>query len=163
MLQNLIGGMLRNLIGSTLEYAWKVASFFAISVIVAEEKGARDAIKQSISLVKKNWGEAATLQAGASILTIPVIATIPVAIGFTAKIESPELSVALVIASIVFCLIAMTFIKTLESITKAALYMYAVGQVMPKHFDRTVLALVQLSPHSPQRLDISLEGKVKRS
>jgi len=133
------GSFLRNAIGSSVDYVWKVASFFSIAAIVAEEAGPKDALQRSISLVKKNWGEAATLQAGISVLSVPSTAPAIFVLGFAVQVTSPSLKIGLIAIAISYSLIATTILSTLEAITKSALYMYAVGEELPQNFDLSIL------------------------
>ncbi len=134
---NFLGSLLSGVLG----LGWRVASFFAIPVIVAEEKGAIDALKRSGQLVKKNWGEALTLEVDLSVLgypaAIPTLAMIILAV-YTAEF-SPALSMVFIIIAVIYTFIISLVFSTLDAIAKAALYMFASGDQMPENFNNEIL------------------------
>lgn len=136
--------ILRSLIGGTLELGWRVASFFAIPIIVAEEKGAIDALKRSGKLIKKNWGEALTLEVGLSVLAYPVIAPVFVVIGLCAYTlqTMPMFNTIIIALCLIYVFIVSLVFSTLDAIAKAALYMVATGDQMPENFNNELLETV---------------------
>jgi len=131
----------RSILSGFLGFGWRIATFFVVPVIVAEEKGAIDATKRSASLVKKNWGEAISLEMGFSMLAGIVMIAPAGLIGLSTMVSatSPMLAFLLIgIAAIAAFLISLLF-STLDAIAKAALYMYASGDQMPEGFEREVL------------------------
>lgn len=133
--------LIRNLFSGALGLGWRVASFFTIPVIVAEEKGAIDALKRSGQLVKKNWGEALTFEVGLSVLAYPVM--LPVigmfSISFYVWNISPVLGGSILILAGVYTFITSLIFSTLDAIAKAALYMFASGDQMPENFNSEIL------------------------
>lgn len=137
---NFIGSMISGMLG----FGWRIASFFAIPVIVAEEKGAIDALKRSGELVKKNWGEAITLEVGLSVLAIPATLPFFLMIGLAASIwvTSPVLGASLIVIGIVYVFLVSLVFSTLDAIAKAALYMFASGDQMPHGFNNEILETI---------------------
>lgn len=133
--------LIRNLFSGALGLGWRVASFFTIPVIVAEEKGAIDALKRSGQLVKKNWGEALTLEVGLSVLAYPVMlpAIGMFGISFYVWNISPVLGSSILILAGVYTFITSLIFSTLDAIAKAALYMFASGDQMPENFNSEIL------------------------
>ncbi|MDZ7823741.1 MAG: DUF6159 family protein [Ahrensia sp.] len=128
-----IMGFLGNMISNLLGLGWRVGTFFTVPVIVAEEKSAIESIKRSGELVKKNWGEALTLEVGFSFIAslmmmIPVGLCILATLAFAA---SGAFAVSGVVGGLLFvsALVGMLTIpvvfSTLNAIAKAALYIYA--------------------------------------
>lgn len=131
------GGIISGLLG----FGWRVATFFTIPVIVAEEKGPIDAAKRSASLIKKNWGEAISLEVGFTALAA-ILMAIPMALfGFATQIFifAPILAGSMVALSIIIALVVSITISTLDAIAKAALYMFASSGQMPEGFSQDVL------------------------
>lgn len=133
--------ILRSVFGSTLELGWRVAGYFTLPIIVAEEKGALKALKGSGQLIRKNWGEALTLEIGFSILAypalVPFFALFAMAYAMTSTM--PLLSSGLIIIALIYVFVISLVIATLDAIAKAALYMYAVGNGMPEGFQPGLL------------------------
>lgn len=134
---NFIGSMVSGMIG----FGWRIASFFAIPVIVAEEKGAIDALKRSGQLVKKNWGEAITLEVGLSVLAIPATLPFFLMVGLATSVwaTAPALGISLIVIGIVYVFLVSLVFSTLDAIAKAALYMFASGDQMPVGFNNEIL------------------------
>ena len=134
---NLIGSMISGMLG----FGWRIASFFAIPVIVAEEKGAIDALKRSGQLIKKNWGEAITLEVGLSVLAIPATLPFFLMVGLAASTWaiSPVIGASLIAIGIVYLFLVSLVFSTLDAIAKAALYMFASGDQMPQGFNNEIL------------------------
>lgn len=52
-----LGGIITNAVLGMIGMAWSFATFFVVPVLVFEKVGPFDAIKRSVSLIKKTWGE----------------------------------------------------------------------------------------------------------
>lgn len=132
---------LRGLLSGALGLGWRVASFFVIPVIVAEEKGAIDALKRSGQLVKKNWGEALTLEVGLSVLAVPVMLPVFAVFGLSAYTWEvfPVLGASLAVIAVIYIFLVSLIFSTLDAIAKAALYMVASGDQMPENFNNELL------------------------
>ena len=137
-------GTFGNVISGMLGFGWRIASFFAIPVIVAEEKGAIEALKRSSQLVKKNWGEAITLEVGLSVLAIPASIPFFLMAGLAASIwtATPMLAISLLLIGIAYLFLVSLVFSTLDAIAKAALYMFASGGEMPQGFNNDILETI---------------------
>jgi hypothetical protein len=126
------------MIASALGTAWTVASFLVVPVLVANKIGPIDAVKKSIELLKKTWGENVVGQMGigfvfAFITTMIVI----VGAGFSVLgfMASPYLGGTLV-GITVLCALASGIIQSaLSGVYAAALYRYANDGVAPQGFE----------------------------
>lgn len=132
---------LRSLLGGLFDLGWRVASFFVIPVIVAEKKGAVDALKRSGHLVKKNWGEALTLEVGVSVLAIPALIPTFLLFGLSSQLYDalPVLAIFLATTAAAYTFIAIIMFSTLDTIAKAALYMLSSGSPGLLDFDSELL------------------------
>lgn len=133
--------LLRGLFGAALDLGWRVASFFTVPAIIAEDKGAIDALKRSGQLVKRNWGEALTLEIGFSVLAYPAMIPVFALFGLSFSLEQslPMVSAILVTVALVYVFIISLVLSTLDAIAKAALYMYAKGEETPEGFEPELL------------------------
>lgn len=122
--------------------AWAVSSYFVVPVLVSEKIGPIGAVKRSVSVIRKTWGESLVSVVGLSILS-----GIAIFIAFGAfflaivLVEfSPVLAISLGVAAIGFGLFSSLVITTLSAILKAALYIYAVDGKIPDQFDDRFVA-----------------------
>ncbi len=125
------------LIGSGLGAAWTLATFLVVPVLVSRNVGPIDALKQSVSLLKKTWGENAIgnvgIGAAFGLITFAVIL-----IGFGLAFAAAQISVGLAIAVAAVFLIGVLLLgvyqAALSGIYSAALYRYAVSHETPAAF-----------------------------
>jgi hypothetical protein len=121
----LIGTIVVGLIGM----AWSVATFLVVPVLVAEDVNPVDAVKRSMSLLKKTWGE--QVIGGFSIGVVGALATFLLALVFIPLIilavgsGSTGLIAAVVITFVVALMLLALVNATLSGIYTAAVYRYA--------------------------------------
>lgn len=129
--------VLVRLLGSGLGVAWTLATFLVVPVLVNRDIGPVDALKESVALLKKTWGENAIGNVGIGaafglITTAMVLAG--VASTFLAWQASVELAIG-VAAVFVVCVLVLGVIQAaLSGIYSAALYRYAVSHQAPAQF-----------------------------
>jgi hypothetical protein len=123
------GGAIGRIISSLFGLVWNVATFLVVPVLAIENVGPIDAIKRSVSLLKKTWGEqiAGNLGLGAFfglivfglfILAIPAFILI-------ASLKSLTLIIVAVAAFLLLLVLIGLVHSTLNGIYTAAVYQYA--------------------------------------
>jgi hypothetical protein len=140
-------GLLGRIVISLVGMAWAIATFFVIPVLAAEGVGPFDALKRSVAVLKKTWGEAALTRIGTSVvfgifILITMVLGVAGTIGAFAATESFVLAVSIGVVA-VLCVVALSLISTtLQTIIQAALYRYAVEGTAPAGFRNETLAAV---------------------
>lgn len=131
---------LRSLVSGLLGLGWRIASFIVIPVIVAEGKGAVDALERSGQLIKKNWGEALTLEIGLSVLAFPAMIPAFMMFGFSFYVYEalPMLSLFLATIAAILTFLTLLVFSTLNAIVKAALYMLSSGDQKLVNFNHEI-------------------------
>lgn len=123
-----IGRFVSSLIGS----AWTALTYFVIPVIVSEGLGPVAAIKESMNVLKKEWGTA--LVGNFSMGTFGFLLILPVLlIGFL-LFSSAGLAVAIAVC-VPLAVLAVLISSTADAIFKAYLYSYAIGKTLPTNVD----------------------------
>jgi hypothetical protein len=126
-------------IASVLGTAWSIMTFFVVPVLVVEKTGPIEAVKRSISLLKKTWGEALVGRGGIGLilflLAIPIILVAVAGVYFIVTGLIP-VGVGLLTIAVVAFLMHMAVGSALHSILIAALYEYADRGYVPHGFDR---------------------------
>ena len=126
--------------------AWNVASFFAVPVIVSSDEAVNpiQATKQSISLIRKTWGE--SLVASAAIgLTVLLGMLLYFALSAAiiivgAQLHTPTLIMFIVGAVLILGAFGIALIfNVLSAFVKAALYHYATTGTSPVTFNQELL------------------------
>jgi len=122
--------------------AWSVMTFFVVPVLVVEKIGPIDAVKRSISLLRKTWGEALVGKLGLGfilfLLAIPVILLFIVG-GVLLGNGMMAPGIAFLVLGGIALLLHMAISSALHTILLAALYQYAADDRVPEGFDRNVM------------------------
>jgi hypothetical protein len=123
------GGIVGQIVASLFGFAWNVATFLAVPVLVVENVGQVDAVKRSASLLKKTWGEQLVANFGIGmvfgLITFGVMIIGVVLIMVFAGLNSPALVALAIIATILAVIAVSLLASTLSGIYQAALYRYA--------------------------------------
>ena len=115
---------------------WSLITFFVIPVLVFEEKGVADAIKESWGLFKRTWGENVIGQISLALPFVAIGALVIVAAVAVALVGNPVLAVAALVVAIILIAALGIVYTALHGIFVAALYVYAQSGEVPSGFQR---------------------------
>ncbi len=123
------GGLFGQIVSGLVGFAWNVATFLVVPVLVIENIGPWEAIKRSSALLKKTWGENLIGNAGIGLVTFLVmIAGLFITIGLAAlgaSINSTPFVVAVIIVGVIFMILLGLVSSALTGIYQAAVYRFA--------------------------------------
>jgi len=129
--------ILVRLVGSGLGVAWTLATFLVVPVLVSRDIGPIDALKQSIALLKRTWGENAIGNVGIG-AAFGLITFAAVLVGAGLTVLAAQVSWALAIVVGALCVLGVLLLgiyqAALTAIYSAALYRYAVSHETPAGF-----------------------------
>ena len=131
------------LLGSALGAAWTLATFLVVPVLVSRNLGPIDALKESVSLLKRTWGENAVGQVGIGAafgLITAAVALAGVGLAFLAAQVSMALAIAVGVVAVLAVLAVAIYQAALSGIYSATLYRYAVSHETPEAFRGADLA-----------------------
>ena len=131
------------LLGSALGAAWTLATFLVVPVLVSRDLGPIDALKESVSLLKRTWGENAVGQVGIGAafgLITAAVALAGVGLAFLAAQVSMALAIAVGVVAVLAVLAVAIYQAALSGIYSATLYRYAVSHETPEAFRGADLA-----------------------
>lgn len=134
-----IGSIVIRLIGM----GWAIATYFVVPVLVIEGVGPVEAIKRSVAVLRKNWGESLVLHLGLGLVgfLLWLVAFTPAMIGGGVSIATSTV-VPLVVGgalSVVLMILLALVTSTLRVIVQTALYRFATTGEAPVGFDRALL------------------------
>jgi hypothetical protein len=136
-LKNRDNNIIVRLIGSGLGMAWTLATFLVVPVLVNRNIGPVDALKESVALLKKTWGENAIGNVGIG-AAFGMITLFTVLVGIAATYFAWQASPALAVTVGVLFLLGVLLLgvtqSALSGIYSAALYRYAVSHEAPAEF-----------------------------
>ncbi|WEN15287.1 DUF6159 family protein [Rhodanobacter sp. AS-Z3] len=136
-------GLIGRLVVGFIGLAWTVATFLVVPVLASKEVGPIDAVKESVELLKRSWGENLIGNGGLGVvfglLMFLAVVLSAVLIGGAVAMQSvPAIVVAAVIVVLGFILLALIQ-ASLQGIYAAALYRYAEAGDASVGFDQSLL------------------------
>ncbi|MDD1684778.1 MAG: DUF6159 family protein [Methanoregula sp.] len=128
------GGIIGRIASAFVGGAWGLVTFFVVPVLVLENKGVFDAIKESTALIRKTWGE--SIIGSGSIMLVFLIIGILGFLGVLATLLLGSFTVfgiALVLF-IAFVIVLAVVAAAMQGIYVTALYIYAKTGTVPSVF-----------------------------
>lgn len=129
--------LLVRILGSGLGVAWTLGTFLVVPVLVSQNVGPIDALKQSASLLKRTWGENAIGNVGIGMvfgfISLGVVLVGGLLVYLAAQASMP-LAVAVGVVFVIALLLLGVYQAALSGIYSAALYRYATEGEAPPAF-----------------------------
>jgi hypothetical protein len=126
------------MLGGGLGTAWTLATFLVVPVLVSQEVTPVEALKRSMRLLKRTWGENAIGNVGIG-MVFGLVTFAVIAIGLLLAYAAAQLSVLLaVVVGLVFVITVLllgVYQAALGGIYSAALYRYATERETPPGFE----------------------------
>ncbi|MCL4870567.1 MAG: hypothetical protein KJ063_16515 [Anaerolineae bacterium] len=137
------GGMIGRLVVSLIGFAWNIATYLVVPVLVMEEVGPVEAIKRSASLLRKTWGEQLVgnfgLGAVFGLVTVLLILLMVPLIAAAVALQNLIL-IGLVVITFVMAFILLGLVNSaLSGIYAAAVYNYAANGKTGDFFDPEII------------------------
>ena len=141
-LKNRDNNFVVRLIGSGLGAAWTLATFLVVPVLVSRDIGPVDALKESVALLRRTWGENAIGNVGIG-AAFGLITFLFLLVGAGLTFVAYQASLALAIGVGVIFLLGVLLLgiyqAALSGVYSAALYRYAVSHEAPAAFRGAML------------------------
>jgi hypothetical protein len=118
-----------------LGMAWGAGTYFVVPVLVVEKVGPLTAVKRSLSILRRTWGEAlvSNFGIGLFVFLMVLVCLIPAVVGLLA---GSVFTVVVGIGITVVLLILVSLVSSaLNGIVLGALYLYAAEDRVPPQFD----------------------------
>ena len=137
-------GFLGRWVVGLIGLAWTLATFLVVPVLVNSDVGPVDAVKRSVDLLKRTWGENLIGNAGIGVVfglvTFLVVALGVVLIAASIGSHSP-VAMAVAVAVLVIAVMLVALVQSaLQGIYAAAIYRYAEEGVVGAGFDQALIA-----------------------
>lgn len=123
-------GKLGKIIVGLLGWAWSISTFFVVPIVAYENRSPWDALKESVQMMKKLWGESLTASFSFGLIQFGAL-IVMIGVGFLFGFINPFLGIG--IGIIGFVLILATF-STLQSIFVSAVYHKVSSDINVKEF-----------------------------
>lgn len=133
------GGFIGQIAAGLIGGAWGLVTFFVVPVLVLEDKGVFDAIKESTTLIRKTWGES-IIGSGSIMLVFIIIGVI----GFlgvlaTMMLGSAVLSGIALVLFIALVIVLAVVAAAMQGIFVTALYSYAKSGTVPAAYTKDLI------------------------
>src|SRR5690606_5615048 len=136
-------GVIGRIIVGLLGTAWTVATFLTVPVLVAQNVGPVDAVKQSVAMLRRTWGENLIGQGGLGLaFGLMTFVVLLAGLGLTLAmfaIKAPWLGAGMIGTTVLALLLLGLIQAALSGIYSAALYRYAIAGDTPGGFDAGTL------------------------
>lgn len=136
-------GFVGRIVAGLLGLAWTVATFLVVPVLASEEIGPMEAVKRSVELLKRTWGENLIGNAGIGVvfglLSFVLIVVMGALVVGALTTESLPLIVAAIAVAVVSLIVLALVQASLQGIYSAALYQYAEEGKVGGGFDQALL------------------------
>ncbi|WP_430391517.1 DUF6159 family protein [Dyella sp. 20L07] len=136
-------GLIGRLVVGFLGLAWTVATFLVVPVLASQDVGPTEAIKRSVELLQRTWGENIIGNAGIGVVFgLLMLLAVLLAVGLIVGAMATQ-SVAAIVAAFAIAAIGLTLLgliqASLQGIYAAALYRYAEEGQVGYGFDQAML------------------------
>jgi hypothetical protein len=137
------GGLFGQIVVSLIGLAWNIGTYLVVPVLVAENVGPLDAVKRSVTYLKRTWGEQITGKVGVgAVFGLLIFALI--VLGVLAVVAVSATNSLVLVAVVVFVFVSAVLILSLLSsalsgIYSAAVYLYAAQGQLSEHFSRELV------------------------
>jgi hypothetical protein len=132
------GGIFGQLAAAIAGGAWGLVTFFVVPVLILEDKGVVDAIKESTNLIRKTWGES-IIGSGSIMLVFVGIGIIGfLGVLVTAMLGGVFFYLALVLF-IALVIVLAVVASAMQGIFVTALYSYAKSGTVPAAYNRDLI------------------------
>lgn len=136
--------LLANIVRSFMGAAWTLIAFLALPTMVIEKVGPIAALKSSVQLLKKTWGEQIVGNVGFgvifSLLAIPGVFLIFAAIFLGAASQSGVTMVLMLSGGFLYFIVMALAQSAIRIVYQTALYYYAHDGTAPQGFSQEALA-----------------------
>lgn len=137
---------LAHMLLSFLEFGWNIATFFVVPVAVYQDVGPFDAIKGSMGMMKRTWGESLTgiATTGIVFFVLGLLGLIPLGIAFLVA-GSDVVFFTMIAIAVVYWVALAAVNSAVDGILVAGLYKYANEGRLPEAFQQAGIEAQQLA------------------
>jgi hypothetical protein len=130
-------GFIGDIVLAMVGGVWSLVTFFVVPILVLEDKGVVDSVKDSVSLIKKTWGES-IIGGGSIFLVFLVIGIIAAAVIFGIFLLTQSFLLAVALLILVVAILAVVA-SAMQGIFVTALYTYARTGTVPTSFNKDLI------------------------
>jgi hypothetical protein len=130
-----IGDIVLALIGGV----WSLVTYFVVPVLILEDKGVLDSLKESVGLIKKTWGESIVGSGGMAVVFVAIGVLAALAVLATMLLGNAMIFGAALVLFVVFIVVLAVVYSAMQGIFVTALYAYAKTGTVPTAFNKDLI------------------------
>ncbi|GIU69456.1 MAG: hypothetical protein KatS3mg002_0692 [Candidatus Woesearchaeota archaeon] len=136
-----IGELIMKMMLSVIGLAWSLVSAFVIPGMIYKNIGPITALKDSVQVFKKTWGESLIRYYGLGIIQFLMILTgmIITIILSLLTLSIPIISLIIILIGVLYIILIIAFFNVANSVFNTALYVYATTGKAPKGYREDIL------------------------
>jgi len=132
---NIVADIVLSLIGGV----WSLVTYFVVPVLILEDKGVFESLKESFSLIKKTWGESIVGSAGMAIVFVIVGVVAALVVLGTLFIGNAVIFGAALALFLILLVVLAVIYYAMQGIFVTALYTYAKTGTVPSAFNKDLI------------------------
>ncbi|MDD1687528.1 DUF6159 family protein [Methanoregula sp.] len=129
-------GFIGDIILAMIGGVWSLITYFVVPVLILEDKGVVDSFKESLSLVRKTWGESIVGAASIAIIFVVVGLLGAACVFATLFIAGGILFIPALVLFLLFVVVLAVVYSAMQGIFVTALYTYAKTGTIPSAFSK---------------------------
>jgi len=128
-------GFIGDIVLAVIGGAWSLVTYFVVPVLVLEDKGVIDSLKESVNLIKKTWGESIVGSASMAIVFVIIGVIAAICVFATLMLGSSTVFMAALALFLLLVVVLAVVYSAMQGIFVTALYTYAKTGTVPTAFN----------------------------
>lgn len=128
-------GIVGDIVLAIIGGVWSLVTYFVVPVLILEDKGVVDSLKESVALIKKTWGESIVGSAGMAVIFVGIGVLAGLCVLGTMMLGSPAVFFAALALFLLLVVILAVVYSAMQGIFVTALYTYAKTGTVPSAFN----------------------------
>jgi hypothetical protein len=118
---------------------WSLVTFFVVPILILEDKGVVDSVKESVSLIKKTWGES-IVGSGSIMLIFVATGVVGLLLVMATLVVGNMIIFGVALALFILLVVVLAIVASaMQGIFVTALYTYARTGTVPAAFDKDLI------------------------
>ena len=118
---------------------WSLVTFFVVPVLILEDKGVVDAVKESVALIRRTWGES-IVGSGSIMLIFVVIGIFGMVCVFASLLVGNMIVFGSAVVLFIILVVLLAIVASaMQGIFITALYTYARTGIVPSEFNQDLI------------------------
>ena len=127
---------------------WSLVTFFVVPILILEDKGVVDSVKESVSLIKKTWGES-IVGSGSIMLIFVTIGMVGLLLVMATMVFGNMVIFGIALILFILLVVVLAIVASaMQGIFVTALYSYARNGTIPAGFNKDLIQNAFVPTHA---------------